>query len=509
MRLLLAAVAVGAAMAGCTSEPESTGPPTALSRAGDLHVDNVILISIDSLRADHLGVYGYRRPTSPTLDALAASGLVFDRAYSTTSWTLPAHTAMFTGLDDRAHGVRHHKTKVAAEIPILAEELAEHGVNTIGFYSGPYLHPTFGLGRGFEQYWNSSSVLPKDANRAVGLTHYASLKDVTNPIILANVRKWLAGGGPIGERNFIFIHMWDVHYAYIPPERYLQIFDPDYEGSIDGTVFHNKAVRDGMPPRDLEHLIARYDGEIRYTDDTVREILDLLEAKGLLASAAVIVVADHGDEFFEHHGKGHHRTLFEEVLHVPLIIHIPGRAPTQPRIDKIVSLIDIYPTACGLLDVPCQQLGNASESLVEFFTKGNAFASRNDALADLTVPELLFRHDGIVTPEGKVVRWFNTADHTLRLVRDDLPDQPLPPTAALGDEPTLFFSPSNLVDEQHGEFVKPGAAGETIARVVERLHRRANEADQLHDRLVPSTADNTTVIDEQTKQRLRALGYMK
>src|SRR5690606_23233330 len=124
-------------------------------------------------------------------------------------------------------------------------------------------------------------------------------------------------------------------------------------------------------PRDLRHLIARYDGEIRYTDDTIAEILSLFEKAGLLASAAVIVTSDHGQEFFEHGAKGHHTTLFEEVLHVPLILHIPGQKPRVNRDDSVVSLIDIYPTVCELFGEDCAVASKTSESLVKFYSGGD------------------------------------------------------------------------------------------------------------------------------------------
>jgi arylsulfatase A-like enzyme len=505
----IAVVALLACGAGLTAGCDRSPPPERGSRATatERGVDNVVLISIDSLRADHLGVYGYGRDTSPALDALAREGLVFDRAYSTTSWTLPSHTAMLTGLDDRAHGIRDHTRKVPPEIPTLAEELGKHAVRTVGFYSGPYLHPTFGLARGFAEYRNCSSVVPADANRNVGLTHFASFKDETNPLILASLRQWLQGGGA-GPRNFIFIHMWDVHYSYQPPERYVQMFDPDYAGDMDGTLYNNERVHAEMDPRDLQHIIARYDGEIRYTDDTIAEILDLLRDAGLLESSAIIVTSDHGEEFFEHGNKGHQQSLFEEVLRIPLIFHIPGRSPAESRIDKVVSLIDLYPTVCELMQSPCAVPGSRGESLVKFHRGGNAVAARDDALANLSTALTTLEIDSLVADGGKIMRWQGGNLAGLS-VRKQLPEQVIPTGHDARRGLALYFDREAMARERHGWFAGAGDAEGAAEQSLARLEARVAEADRLRALTAGASGGHATDIDEQTQERLRALGYME
>ncbi len=494
---------------GCESKsaPATREDRPEVAAAGERHVDNVVLISIDSLRADHLGVYGYQRPTSPALDALAARGLVFDRAYSTTSWTLPSHTAMLTGLDDRAHRVRDQTKRLAPDITTLAEDLADKGIHTVGFYSGPYLHPTFGLGRGFEEYWNCSSVVPKNPEQKVGLTHFASFKDVTNPLILANLSKWLQSGDR-KHRNFIFIHMWDVHYAYTPPQRYADMFDADYTGSVNGTVYGNDAINAAMDSRDLQHLIALYDGEIRYTDDTVDAILDRLEEAGILANAAVIVVADHGEEFFEHGSKGHQATLFEEVLKVPMILTVSGRAPKVARVDNVVSLIDVYPTVCALLGASCTGGGPKADSLVGLYDDGPIAPTRNDALANLTISSMRYDHDALVTKDGKVLRW--SGGMSLPLIERVLPDQPIPEQSKGDRWGAIFFDQEQLPAERSGSFLGPTPGADITGRTLSRLEGRVSEADQLGEKLAVDAADgDPPQLDEETVQRLRALGYME
>ena len=268
------------------------------------------------------------------------------------SWTLPAHAALFTGLYDASHGVVHDRIALAPVHGTLAEALRDAGYQTAGFYGGPYLHPGFGIAQGFETWRSAAPPLPEaDASGASPEAHGASHRGATGPATVAEVRRWLAGAGP--EPIFLFVHLWDVHYDYTPPAEYVDRFDPDYAGSLDGSDFENDpAIHAGMPERDLEHLIALYDGEIRFTDDILGEILSLPEAGGRLERALVAVTADHGEEFFEHGDKGHQRTLFDEVIRIPLALHWPGHIEPKTVVREQVRLIDVMPTLLSLAGVP-------------------------------------------------------------------------------------------------------------------------------------------------------------
>ncbi|MDJ0851976.1 MAG: sulfatase [Myxococcota bacterium] len=465
---LSAALALLALVAGCSG--------------GDLElpVDTVVLVSIDSLRADHLGVYGYEPPTSPTIDRLAAKGAAFERAYSTTSWTLPSHAALLTGLDNVAHGVIDAGTRLPEAIETLAESLSAAGIRTTGFFSGPYLHPTFGMGQGFDTYEDCTSLAGEIQERRLSpRDHITSHKDVTNPALIEAVEGWLETG-PSG-RNFVFLHMWDVHYDYVPPERYVELFDPDYGGSLDGRNFvFNDRIRPDMRPRDLQHLIALYDGEIRYTDDTLGTILDALDEAGLLERAAVIVTADHGEEFFEHGKKGHRNNLFEVSVRVPLVVHVPGWSPPRRRIDQVVSLVDLYPTVCELFAVECDPR-RPGQSLLGFL-RGDAAQARGDALTELTRDSRKTRLYSLIRGEDKVVLRARraTADYYTDVAREG--------EGARGREQEL-------------------AQRDPAARsILEQLHRRVDEARALGAALA-SGAPETPEVDPRMQQQLEALGY--
>ena len=300
-------------------------------------VDNVVLISIDSLRADHLGCYGHARETSPAIDQVAGEGVRFANAMSATSWTLPSHISLLTGRYLLSHGVMSSTDELPPGVPTLAEMLQRAGLSTGGVVSTLWLQPQYGFKRGFD-YYDDSSV--------EGKAWYEELTLEPAPKVTSCALDWLRQQR--GRRFFLFVHFWDVHYDYSPPAPYDKMFDLDYKGSVTAANFmHSKAIRRGMPQRDLEHVLALYDGEIRWVDDHVAKILAALEEMGVSGRTAVIVTADHGDEFFEHGGKGHQRTLYREVVHVPLIMRVPGITGGRVVQDP-VSLVDVMPTVLDL-----------------------------------------------------------------------------------------------------------------------------------------------------------------
>jgi arylsulfatase A-like enzyme len=317
---------------------------------------NVLLISIDMLRPDHLHCYGYERETCPTMDRLAAEGVLFENHISSTSWTLPAHAALFTGLADSVHGCQDTDKKLSEDIVTLAEEFQAAGYQTTGFYSGPYLHPAFGLAQGFDHYEDCTSYSQmmatekKDEWAMANDVMKKSHQDVTSPILYAAVDKWLDTNA--GDPFFMFVHMWDPHFDFMPPDPYDKMFDPDYEGEFDGSdFFFDRRINAKMDKRDLDHLLALYDGEIFWTDLHIQKILDKLEAVGELDNTIIAITSDHGTEFFEHGHKGHRQTLFDESIRVPLILHYPESLPQNMRVKAQTRLIDLAPTLLEMVDL--------------------------------------------------------------------------------------------------------------------------------------------------------------
>ncbi|MBI5362694.1 MAG: sulfatase [Planctomycetes bacterium] len=324
-------------------------PSTPSTTAAPVSRPDVLLVSIDSLRADHLGCYGYSKATSPNLDRLAREGVRCEQVVSTTSWTLPAHAALFTGLFDSTHGVVDNERALSEKANTLAEALHAAGYRTAGVFGGPYLHPVFGLAQGFDRWVNCmGAALTAKQGELVKLVldpaETLSLSDVTGPRTLDETVKLLREL-PEDEPLFLFVHLWDVHYDYKPPEEYWRRFDPDWSGTLDARdVPHNPALTAQMPARDLQHLVALYDGEIAFTDDILGRILAVWDEHRGRERSLVVVTSDHGEEFFEHGGKGHQRALFEESVRVPFVARWPGRFDGGRAVRPLVRLIDVAPT---------------------------------------------------------------------------------------------------------------------------------------------------------------------
>lgn len=344
---------------------------------------HVVLVSIDSLRADRLGLYGYGAGTSPNLDRIAAEGLVFDRVISSTSWTLPAHVALFTGQSDSVHGVLDDGKVLGSSGPAtLAERLGSLGFATGAVVSGPYLHRGFGVGRGFDDYLNCMGYLDESFEPLRGASidlrtlHEESHSDVTSPCVLRKASEWIREHRE--EPTFLFLHFWDVHFDYLPPAELLERFDPDYRGDLDASDFEtNEAISIDMSPRDRRHLDALYDAEIAFVDRTLGQLMTVIDEVGQADETLVAVTADHGEAFFEHGVKGHRKDLHAEVVRIPLVWWGPG-VPRGERRRGLAHITDIAPTVLDLVGAS-EEAHSASfsgRSLTPLFSDPEAFHGR-------------------------------------------------------------------------------------------------------------------------------------
>ena len=334
----------------------ATGAPASTRLAA--RPKNVVLVSIDSLRADHLHCYGYPRPTSPTLDRLAAEGARFATAYSVSSWTLPSHATMLTGLYPLSHVAIESNRRISPHAPTLATELRRTGFATAGFVSYEFLRRRYGFDTGFDLYDDFTTDLDTEAEERTART---------GPRLNQQIIPWIEAHHD--RPFFLFVHYFDVHWDYDPPPPYDTMFDPDYEGPDLRPYLDNPAIHRGMPKRHLEHLIALYDGEIRFTDDVLRQVVESLERSGIADDTLLIVTADHGDEFFEHGDIGHTKTLYDEVTHIPLIVRWPRGIPGGRSIDVPVSLVDLAPTVYQILGLEPPP-GLEGDSLVPLLVGG-------------------------------------------------------------------------------------------------------------------------------------------
>lgn len=305
--------------------------------------DNLILISVDTLRADHMGIYGYERPTSPVMDAYAEGGTVFEHTTSTASWTVPSHMSMFTGQYTRTHGIDGWRKGLSQKTQTLASALEAEGFATAAFVNVTLLNPQRSFDRGFQDF-----MYEPPAKSANGSTQK----------ILEGAIPWMKEHA--NERFFLFLHFYDVHSDYNPLPEFRKQFVRMYSGDVNGETAQLRAYRKGdrtLPwdAPDARHLVDLYDAGIRQFDTQVAELFEHLETTGLGEKTLVILTSDHGEEFLEHGGVLHGRTLHQELVHIPLIMRGPG-VPAGNRVGGNASLVDIMPTALSLLgfDVPEQ-----------------------------------------------------------------------------------------------------------------------------------------------------------
>jgi arylsulfatase A-like enzyme len=288
-----------------------------------------VLVSIDTLRADHLGLYGYGRPTTPVLDALALESAVFEEAMSSSPWTLPAHASLLTGLYPSRHGLTSHERYLSSDVTTLGQVFSRAGYRTAAVVNSHNLGPEFGLDRGFQQYrYLEESVDQRKPS-----------KEITDQAI-----RWV---WEAGEKSlFLFLHYYDVHSDYVSLPEFETDFLRPYEGNADGTTAQLAAYREGkvsLSAADAPNLIDRYDAGIRQMDAEIGRFLDFLRERGLWERTLFVLTSDHGEEFFEHGGVLHGQTQYQEVLHVPLLVKGPG-IPRGRRVSTPVSLVDIAPT---------------------------------------------------------------------------------------------------------------------------------------------------------------------
>ncbi len=303
--------------------------------SGDPHRPDVVLISIDSLRADHLSGYGYKRDTTPTLDALADKGLRFTHAISGSPWTLPSHMTMMTGLWPTQHQVIEDDRQLSASVPVVAERLQAAGYATAGFASAIYVSGGYGFARGFDTYQD------------FGLDEHASLgHQVRTPELVTSALGW-AKGLPAGKPAFLFLHTYDAHYPYVPPEpwntRYNRVMDAKELRYHRWEYFKQHPLSKAR----MRGLIAQYDECIRFVDDSLEPLIDTWSWD---RDVVFIVIADHGEEFGERGSWGHAHTLYSEALDVPLIVSGTG-VPEAVRSERVGN-IDVAATVAAVAGVP-------------------------------------------------------------------------------------------------------------------------------------------------------------
>ena len=297
---------------------------------------NVIFISLDTLRADHLGSYGYERDTSPNIDVFAKEALLFEKCIATSSWTLPTHASIFTGLQPAIHGAYGiEKWRLSTSYDTLAEVLHEENYTTVAFTDGGVIAGEKGFYQGFDLFSDGVSFQnPRPAETA--------------KLVVDQTLNWLDvhQDAPF----FLFMHTFEIHDVYQPPEPFLGMFGPPDPAVIYPAKRGN--MKGNMPSKENAHLaIARYDEGIAYTDNELGRLFTYLKENGLTDNTIIVLFADHGEEFYDHNEITHRHNLYNETVHVPLIIRMPGSTPPTGRINSVVSQLDLFNTVMEALQI--------------------------------------------------------------------------------------------------------------------------------------------------------------
>ena len=342
---------------------------------------NVILIVIDTLRSDHLSLYGYGRETDPQLKSFArAEAITFTDASAQAAWTKPSVATLLTSLHLSSHGANSLGSILPDSAMTVTEILNERGLRTVFFSANEWISPLFNFDQGVDHFFvNTSSKIDNlIAGHMLDLvgrfippvrtlyrwvinfdTFLQSGKfrepENTARLITLKAVEWIETNG--GDPFFAYIHYIDPHAPYNPPKPYDRSFDPRYEGEpastpppFNGLEPFEKAAP--LPPDQLRNMVARYDGEILFCDYWLGRLLEGLRAMRLFDKSLIIVTSDHGEEFYEHGGWDHGQSLFEELIHIPLIIKLPGGSHKGAVVDRLVRHLDVAPTILDVMGSP-------------------------------------------------------------------------------------------------------------------------------------------------------------
>ncbi len=453
------------------------------------NMPNVLLIVLDTLRADHLGAYGYERRTSPHLDSLAKAGVVLENAISQAPWTAPSVASVFTSLYPSVHGldggVRWGPGQRGAggSLPFalqkalrpgqltLAEMLRRHGYQTAGFVSNVYVNSIFGFSQGFQTYRDDHGDYSENVGGAKRRAHETN----------AHVFEWLESQPR--EPFFLFVHYNDCHWPYDPPAPYGAEWVADYRGELTPAKTTAVVEQHGRPitnlgPEDVRYLVGLYDGEIAYLDAQVGKLLEKIAVTGLDRKLLTVVLADHGEEFLDHGSASHGYTLYEEQIRVPLIFHYPGRLAPR-RVPAQVRLIDVLPSVlelAGIANVPDSFQGESVANLL----LGKSKEGPREAYSEATYVN---DRKSLRTSERlKLIDETKTGEMTLFDLSRDPREQ------------------TDLADRRSSDAAKLRA----------RLQGWSEANSSLRETLYAGKPEqHEVVLDDEAQRQLRALGYIE
>jgi arylsulfatase A-like enzyme len=440
---------------------------------GALEARNLVVVLIDTLRADHLELYNRgTRVQTDYLDRLGEESMVFERAWVQENWTKPSVATLLTGLYPETHRTKNEKHKLPRSVVLASEHFRSLDFATAGFVANGYVSHKFGFREGWDIWRNY--VREGKANRA--------------KFVVDDAIAWLARR-PKDKPFFLYVHTIDPHVPYIPPRKYSDLYDAEsYNGVVQpsGTAKLLERIKTGatrLSARDKFRLEALYDGEITYHDDQLVRLHDALAEAGLLDDTLLVVTSDHGEEFFDHGSVGHGHSVYEELLHVPLLMRLPGaKSGEGARTGVEVGLIDVLPTACEILGVACPR-GIEGRSLVPLLGGSARDRWPQVAFADFLDGQRCAR----AGTHKLIYRGLATTLFDLKADPEETQD-------LSREQPIAFATMRDLLGRHQGRFV-PSGNGVPKKKAGKAGKQQQHQAEE-------------TVIDPETRKQLEELGYV-
>ncbi len=291
---------------------------------------NVLLLLIDTVSAEHLGCYGYERNTSPYIDSLAASGVMFANCQAQAPWTLPGMASILTGLTEKSHGCNRYggfSHGLDPEVPTLATILRNSGYSTATFINNGYLGETMGMDIGYDSFWMGTDSIDYADVTIDSVLHYLDTLDTNDPF-------------------FLTVHLFDPHLPYDPPPPFNTVFNENGTQGLTEWPAMELCSEEAV----IEHMISLYDSELLWTDSQLERLFSYMRREGYSENTLVVLIADHGEEFMEHGDWGHAHNLYQQSLHIPLIISGPGIQRGMVE-QSNVGQFDVLPTILDYLDI--------------------------------------------------------------------------------------------------------------------------------------------------------------
>jgi len=448
-----------------------------LYRASGQSKPNVILISLDTLRPDHLSCYGYKRNTSPHIDALAQDGVLFRNVYSSTSWTLPAHVSMLTSLYAAHHEVYYPLQKINSSIITLADMLRTNHYYCSGLTGGGYLNGKFGFAKGFDSYLEFRAY--KDV----------SLQTNEAELMMQKASQWL--DAQKDKQFFLFVHTYQPHNPYANSSSYGKMFlskNDTWKEANMPDLFADR-YHAHFTEEEKSNIINLYDGEIRYTDEAlIKPLIEKLKALNLYSSTLIVLTSDHGEEFDDHGAWLHDHSLYNEALRIPLIVKFPDNTHKNTRIAPLVRLIDIMPSILEYLVIKYTELNPDGKDFLSVIN--GTIKTDRQYISDLALNSV---YD--IFPSVIAINKDN-----LKLIVNKRIKSPYINAVDFNGNPVELYDMSKDPGEKVNLARMPGYRAE-ISKLI-------TQADS-YTRNIQNQRTQNIEMDEELKEKLRALGYIK